>query len=405
MAKTTFLAFGTLALASALTVAAFAQSDNPVRQGPPNVPAFKPAFPEQTRAPAMASGVELEAAVLARGLEHPWGIAVLPSGDYLVTERSGDLRIVTAEGAVSRALSGVPEVLARRQGGLLDVALDPDFADNRLVYLTYAKPLSGRLSATAAARGTLSEDGTALENVEEIFVQTPGSPTPMHYGSRILFDGDGLAFITTGEHSSPGERVFAQDLDKTYGKVIRVNRDGTVPSDNPFVGQSGAEPSIWSFGHRNIQGAAINPATGRLWTIEHGPRGGDELNRPEPGKNYGWPVISYGENYSGSQIGQGITQAPGMEQPRYYWDPVIAPGGMIFYQGDMFPEWKGDIIASSLRPGGLVRLKLDGDTVVGEERLLEGIGRVRDVAEAPDGSLLILIDSGNGQVRRVTPKG
>ncbi len=405
MAKTSFLAFGTLALATVVTVAAFAQSDNPVRQGAPNVPAFKPAFPEQTRAPAMESGIELEAEVLARGLEHPWGIAILPSGDYLVTERSGDLRIVSAEGVVSTPLGGVPKVLARRQGGLLDVALDPDFSDNRLVYLTYAKPLSGRLSATAAARGRLSDDGTKLQDVQEIFVQSPGSPTPMHYGSRILFDSDGHAFITTGEHSSPSERVFAQDLDKTYGKVIRVNRDGTIPDGNPFIGQSGADPSIWSYGHRNIQGAALDPATGQLWTIEHGPRGGDELNRPEPGKNYGWPIISYGENYSGTPIGQGITQAPGMEQPRYYWDPVIAPAGMIFYQGDMLPEWKGDILASSLRPGGLVRLKLEGDTVIGEERLLEDIGRVRDVAEAPDGSLLVLIDSGNGQIRRVTPKG
>ncbi|MEP3277478.1 MAG: PQQ-dependent sugar dehydrogenase [Stappiaceae bacterium] len=404
MAQRHFLACCTVAIGALMAQPGLAQSDNPVEQGAPNVPQFKPYFPEQTRAPAMVSGIALQAQVLADGLEHPWGIAVLPSGGYLVTERSGELRMLAKDGTLSGPIGGVPKVLARRQGGLLDVTLDPEFSNNRLVYLTFSKPLPKGLSATAAARGRLSEDGTKLQDVQEIFVQTPGSPTPMHYGSRILFDNEGHAFITTGEHSSENERVFAQDLDKTYGKVIRLNKDGTIPDGNPFIAQSGAEPSIWSYGHRNIQGAAINPASGQLWTIEHGPRGGDELNKPEPGKNYGWPVISYGENYSGSPVGQGITQAPGMEQPRYYWDPVIAPGGMTFYQGDMFPDWKGDIIASSLRPGGLVRLKLDGDTVVGEERLLEDIGRVRDVQEAPDGALLVLIDAGNGKVLRVTPK-
>lgn len=383
---------------------AHAQTAEPVEQGQKNVPDFEPAFPEQTRAPASDSGVTLAVEAVAEGLVNPWGIAVLPDGGFLVTERAGDLRMVSAEGELSAPIEGVPEVLAEEQGGLLDVALGPDFAEDRMIYLTYAKPLDDGMSATAAARGMLAEDGSALTEVEDIFVQEPGSPSPMHYGSRIDFDGEGHALITTGEHFTEEERVYSQDLDKTYGKVIRVNLDGSTPEDNPFVGEQGAIDTIWSYGHRNIQGSDVHPETGELWTIEHGPQGGDELNRPEAGLNYGWPVISYGQNYDGTPIGESMTAMEGMEQPVYYWDPVIAPGGMLFYEGEMFADWQGDLLIASLLPGAVVRLELDGDTVTGEERLLTDQGRVRDITAAADGALLVLIDDPDGSVLRLTPE-
>jgi glucose/arabinose dehydrogenase len=366
---------------------------------------FIPAFEAQTRAPIQASGYELSTEIIAGGLEHPWGIAALPDGGFLVTERPGRLRHVAPDGTLSEPIAGVPEVLAEDQGGLLDVALGPDFASDRSVYLTYAKPMGDGLSATAAARGTLSQDMSALEGVEDIFVQEPASPTPMHYGSRIVFDGQGHAFVTTGEHSSQAERVFAQDLDKTYGKIVRIALDGSVPEDNPFVGRDDALGSIWSYGHRNVQGAAID-GDGTLWTIEHGPRGGDELNRPEPGLNYGWPVISYGERYSGGPIGSGQAKMEGMQQPVYFWDPVIAPGGMDVHSGDAFAEWNGDFLIGSLYPGGIVRLEMDGEgRVSAEERLLRDAGRVRTVRVLDDGSFVYLTDTPDGEIVRVTPEG
>ena len=367
---------------------------------------FPPAFPEQTRAPLTESEVELDVRTVAGGLVHPWGIAVLPEdAGYLVTERSGQLRHITPDGAVSDPISGVPAVFARDQGGLLDVAVGPDFASDRTVYLTYAKPVGAEgQSATAAARGTLSEDLSALEEVEDIFVQDPPADTPKHYGSRILLPGDGTAIITTGEHSSEATRVFAQDLDKTYGKVIRVNLDGSVPADNPFVGDAEAVDTVWSYGHRNLQGAAFD-AAGSLWTIEHGPAGGDELNRPEAGLNYGWPVISYGQNYDGSPVGSGRSAMEGMEQPVYFWDPVIAPGGMMFHAGAAFADWNGDLLIGSLNPGGVVRLSLNGEgLVVEEERLLRDQGRVRDIEVLEDGTFLFLTDFDNGSLMHVVPK-
>lgn len=395
----------TLAAAALLgATAALAQADPPVEQGPPNVPEFQPAFAGQTRAPAVESGSELAVETFAAPLEHPWGIDALPDGGYLVTERPGRLRAIADDGTLSEPIAGLPEVLARNQGGLLDVAVGPSFAEDRLIYWSYAKPLGGGLSATAVARGRLAEDLSELTEVEDIFLQEPPSPTPMHYGSRILFDGGGHVFITTGEHSTEAERVLAQALDSSYGKVIRLRLDGAVPEDNPFADEPGALGSIWSLGHRNIQGAAIEPGTGRLWAIEHGPRGGDELNLIEPGANYGWPVVSYGENYDGSPVGQGMARhAPEFVEPRYYWDPVIAPAGALFYEGALFPDWQGDLLISSLRPGGLVRLALEGDRVTGEERLLRDRGRIRDVIEAPDGALLLLVDDPEGAVLRVTP--
>ena len=367
---------------------------------------FPPAFPEQFRAPLAQSEVELETETLAGGLVHPWGIAVLPDeAGYLVTERAGQLRHVTADGAVSAPIAGVPEVFAREQGGLLDVAVSPDFVSDRMVYMTYAKPIGGEgQSATAAARGVLSDDLSELTEVEDIFVQDPPSDAPMHYGSRILLPGDGTAIVTTGEHFTEETRVFAQDLDKTYGKVIRVNVDGSAPDDNPFVGDEAAVDTIWSYGHRNVQGAALQK-DGTLWTIEHGPKGGDELNRPEAGLNYGWPVISYGKNYDDTPVGSGESKQEGMEQPVYFWDPVIAPGGMMFHAGETFADWNGDLLIGSLNPGGVVRLSLNEDGLVTEEeRLLRDQGRVRDVEVLEDGSFLFITDFDNGSLMHVTPK-
>ncbi|PWG16466.1 PQQ-dependent sugar dehydrogenase [Salibaculum griseiflavum] len=370
-----------------------------VEQGPPNAE-FEPAFPAQTRAPALKE-TAVQADWLVRGLSNPWGIAVLPDGRMLVSERPGRLRLIGPEG-VSEPINGLPEVDARRQGGLLDVAVRPDFDRTRQVWWTYAKRVDGG-TVTAAATGRLSEDGTRMQDVQDIFVQEPPSPNPMHYGSRIVFGPDGMAFITTGEHFSRSERQLAQDLDTTYGKVVRVTPMGDVPPDNPFVGEDGLD-TIWSYGHRNMQGAVIGPQ-GRLWTIEHGPAGGDELNRPLPGRNYGWPVISYGVNYNRSSVGSGEAVREGMEQPVYYWDPVIAPGGMMFHNGRGGFDWNGDLLIGSLNPGGLVRLRFTEGRVAGEERLLRDIGRVRDVEVLGDGTVLLLIDAPDGGIMRVRPAG
>nr|WP_111537341.1 PQQ-dependent sugar dehydrogenase [Palleronia aestuarii] len=379
-----------------------APSGAPVEQGPKNAPQFEPAFENQTRAPAIDSEMRLVAEPVVEGLVHPWGIEVLPDGGYLVTERAGQLRIVR-DGEAGGPIANVPDVLSQGQGGLLDVALAEDFSETRRIYLTYAKPMPGGMSATAAATGVLNAEMTELSEVQEIFQQEPPSAPAKHFGSRIVLDGD-HAFITTGEHSSMETRVYAQDLDKTYGKIVRISLDDyTAPDDNPFVGQDGAIDMIWSTGHRNIQGAAMRPGTGELWGLEHGPAGGDELNLIEPGENYGWPVVSYGEQYSGGPIGSGEPRAEGFVEPRYYWDPVIAPGGFLFYEGEMFSDWEGDVLASSLSPGGLVRLTLDGDTVTGEERFLGNEGRIRDVAIDRDGAILLLTDYDNGAVLRVTP--
>ncbi len=388
-----------LAAAAAFGAASCATAQD-FERGPKNAN-FQPAFPEQTRAPLVASGVDATLTTVVGGLTHPWGIEVLPAGGYLVTERAGRLRHVAADGTLSQPIAGTPEVLAKGQGGMLDVALAPDFERSRRVYLSYAKPLPGGESVTAAAYGRLSEDMTELTGVTEIFVQEPGSTVAKHYGSRIVFDGAGHVYITTGEHSSDKTRVYAQDLDKTYGKIVRLTLEGEVPQDNPFVGQDGAEPEIWSYGHRNVQGAMMRD--GRLWAIEHGPRGGDELNLVEPGANYGWPVISYGIRYGGGPIGSGEAVREGMEQPVYYWDPVIAPGGMTTYDGSAFPAWQGDVFVGSLNPGGIVRLKLQGDRVAAEERLFMDLGRVRDVEVDSDGGLLAITDYGDGRIVKLVP--
>jgi glucose/arabinose dehydrogenase len=335
---------------------------------------------------------------MARGLEHPWGVAVLPDGRLLVTERPGRLRIVGRDGKLSAPLTGVPKVYAQGQGGLLDVALDPGFTENRLVYLSYAEPGEGG-AGTAVARGRLMEGG--LEDVRVIYRQHPKVEGGGHYGSRLVFSRDGKLFVTQGDRMN--YRKQAQDLSSGIGKIVRINPDGSVPKDNPFVGKSGARPEIWSYGHRNIQAAALHPETGQLWTVEHGARGGDELNRPEAGKNYGWPVITYGIDYSGIRIGEGASK-PGMEQPVYYWDPVIAPSGLVFYTSDAAPQWKGSAFIGSMQPGGLVRLTMEDGKVVNEERYLGDLGeRIRDVQHGPGGEFYLLTDANNGRVLRVTP--
>ncbi len=369
-------------------------------QGPPNAP-FAPAWETQTRAPALEP-TAIAAEPFAGPLENPWGIAPLPDGSFLVTERPGRMRLVAADGRLGEPIAGLPAADARGQGGLLDVAVSPGFAEDRTVFWTYAKPLGDGLTVTAAARGRLSEDGTAMTEVRDIFVQQPPSDSPMQYGARVVPLPDGTLALTLGERARAPGRERAQDPEATWGKVVRIAPDGSVPEGNPFAG-GGGHPQVLTLGHRNPQGAALD-AGGRLWTVEHGPRGGDELNRIEPGANYGWPVVSYGIEYSGAPVGSGEPRGEGFAEPAYYWDPVIAPGGMVFYEGDLFEAWEGDLLIASLRPGGLVRLSFGAEgRVAGEERLLPGIGRVRDVEERSDGSLLLLIDDPEGAILRAAP--
>ena len=349
--------------------------------------------------PRPISGV-VTAETVASGLEHPWALAFLPDGRILVTERPGRLRIVAPSGRVSEPLDGVPEVQASGQGGLLDVAVDPNFTENRLVYLSYAEPGKGG-AGTAVARGRLGEE--RLENVQVIYRQQPKVQGNGHFGSRLVFAEDGTLFVTQGDRQ--GYREQAQDLDSGLGKLVRINPDGSIPKDNPFVGKSGARPEIYSYGHRSMQAAALHPETGRIWTVEHGARGGDELNHPEAGKNYGWPVITYGRDYSGAGIGEG-TAKEGMEQPVYYWDPVIAPSGAVWYTGDRYPGWKGSLLVGSMQPGALVRLAVENGRVTKEERHLAELGdRIRDVQQGPDGLLYVVTDEGDGRLLRVVPKG
>jgi glucose/arabinose dehydrogenase len=332
---------------------------------------------------------------VARGLEHPWGLAFLPDGRMLVTEREGRLRIVGRDGQLSEPLGGVPKVRAGGQGGLLDVALGPTFAQDRLVYLSFSEPGDGG-GGTAVARGRLGERG--LEGTQTIWRQQPKAGASIHWGSRLVFRGDGTLFVTLGDRNS---REHVQDLSSTIGKVVRINPDGSVPRDNPFAGREGVRQEIWSYGHRNAQSAALD-ARGQLWTVEHGARGGDELNNPQPGRNYGWPVITYGVEYSGWKIGEG-TAKRGMEQPVYYWDPVIAPSGATFYTGNAFADWRGDLLVGSLTPGGLVRLRMADGRVTEETRYAIDGERVRDVRQGPDGMIYLLTDSSRGRILRLEP--
>jgi aldose sugar dehydrogenase len=384
-----------------------APGGEPWETRPANAPSQTPAFPGQTRAPEISADVAYEVVTVAEGLDKPWAIAFLPDGRMLVTEKPGRLRIVTQAGDLSTPVAGLPEVDARDQGGLLDVVLDPDYAQNKLIYWSYAEPRGNGTNATAVARGRLVEAGESarVADVQVIFQQNPAMDSTKHYGNRLVFDREGHLLIALGERSIMAGRVQAQDMNSALGKVVRINRDGSIPADNPFVGQDGVRPEIFASGVRNVQAAALHPATGALWEIEHGARGGDELNIIEAGKNYGWPTITYGLEYSGQPIGEGLTAKEGLEQPVYYWDPVIGPSGMIFYQGDLFPAWKDSLFVGALRDKQLVRLTLDGDRVVGEDRLLTDLNaRIREVEQGPDGAIYVATDSAEGKILKLVPK-
>ena len=343
----------------------------------------------------------LSVTVVLKGLQHPWSMAFLPAQQgLLITERPGRLRLLDAQGMLSAPLSGVPPVYAQGQGGLLDVVLSPDFAQDRWVYLAYAEAGEDGQAGTAVGRGRLAADNSGLEDFAVIFRQQPKLSSGAHFGGRMVFDGDGYLFITLGDNN---QRPTAQDLDKLQGKVVRLHADGRVPADNPFVGQAGARQEIWSYGHRNPQGAALNPRTGQLWTHEHGPRGGDEINIPLAGKNYGWPLATHGVNYSLLAIpeAQGKT-VEGTEPPHHVWAKSPAISGMAFYDAERFAPWQNSLFIGALAGQALLRLQLDGDRVVQEERLLqERNARIRDVRQGPDGYLYVLTDAANGQLLRL----
>jgi glucose/arabinose dehydrogenase len=393
----------------------------PIETATANASNQKPAFPGQTRGCAVSSGDIFDVTVVAKGLDKPWAVEPLPTGDFLITQKSGQLRIVTAKGEIGEPITGLlpvgqggvstasgqgglPPISARGQGGLLDVALSPSFATDRTIFWSFSEQREGG-TGTSVARGTLTADRRNLEQVRVIFRAMPTYDNGLHFGSRLAFGPDGKLYITLGDRFDKATtRPQAQHLNSHLGKVIRINPDGSVPPDNPFVKQNGAHPEIWDIGHRNVQSAAFDE-NGQLWTVEHGPRGGDELNLIEKGKNYGWPIISYGEEYSGEAIPGNITTRAGMEQPVYYWDPVIAPSGAEFYTGKAFPAWRGSMFIGGLASQRLVRLQIKDKKVIGEEHLLTNHGkRIRDVRQGPDGALYLVTDESNGELLKIEPK-
>jgi aldose sugar dehydrogenase len=386
-----------------------------------NAPEQKQTFPGQTRGCAVKSDVSFEVTVLAKGLDRPWAVEPLPNGDLLVTEKTGRLRIVSAKGEVGQPINGLlpvgsggvsavsgqgglPPITARGQGGLLDVALSPDFAKDRTIFWSFSEQREGG-SGTSVARGVLTEDLRNLEQVRVIFRAMPTYNNGLHFGSRLAFGPDRKLYITLGERfDKTTTRPQAQHLNSHLGKIIRINPDGSMPADNPFAKQSGALPEIWTLGHRNIQAAAFDEQ-GRLWTVEHGAQGGDELNLIEKGKNYGWPVVTFGEEYSGDPIAGAVTAREGYENPIYYWDPVIAPSGAQFYTGAAFPAWRGSLFIGALKEQRLVRLVIKDNRVTGEEHLLAERGqRIRDVRQGSDGALYIVTDETNGELWKIIPK-
>lgn len=377
---------------------------------PPNAPDQKPAVAGQTRAPEQKLNVAFDVVTLTEGLVNPWGMTWLPDGRMLVTEKPGRLRVISRDGKqMSEPVAGLPPVDTRAQGGLFDVSLDPAFQKNQLIYWSFAEPRENMMNNTAVARGRFV-DGPApkVENVQVIYHQAPSLNSPLHFGGRLVWNRDGTLFITQGDRSITEGRMQAQKMDSLIGKLVRVNADGSIPKDNPFVGKEGIRPEIWSYGHRNIQAAALHPQTGELWEVEHGTRGGDEVNIARKGKDYGWPTIAYGIEYQGGQITGGIQQQAGMEQPVYYWDPNIAPSGMVFYTGKLFPAWQNSLFIGGLGSLNLVRLSVKGDRVVGEERLLQDLQpsreRLRDVRQGPDGAIYLLTDNAKGRILKLVPK-
>lgn len=365
----------------------------PVESRPPNT-SYQPAFAGQTRAPGVKTATAYRTEVVTEGLREPWSVKELPDGRLIVTEKSGALRLVTPAGDVGEAIRGFPELESGSQGGLLDVLPARDFATSRILYFTLAEK-TAEGSLTAVARARLSDQETELEQFTILYRAIPYFKGGAHFGSRLVFDSQGNLLVTTGERQSSATRNNAQTLDNGYGKVLRITTDGLPASGNPFLGQAGALPEIYSYGHRNPQGLALHPRTGAVWISEMGPRGGDELNLIEPGKNYGWPRISYGIEYTGAPIGEGLTVRDGMEQPVYYWDPVLAPSGMTFYESAAIPEWQDNLFIAGLAGQHIARIVLEGGAVVGEERLLTEEGqRFRDITQSRDGSLYAVTDGG-----------
>ncbi|NNF00125.1 MAG: PQQ-dependent sugar dehydrogenase [Pyrinomonadaceae bacterium] len=392
----------------------------PIETGEPNAEEQKPSFPGQTRACEAKSKTAIEVTVVAEGLERPWAVEPLPNGDFLITEKPGRIRVVTSDGKIGEPLKGVlavgqggvteasklgglPPITARGQGGLLDVALSPNFKEDQIIFWSFSEVRKDG-SGTSVARGKLSEDRTKIEDVKIIFRALPSYRNGLHFGSRIAFDKNGKLYVTTGDRFDRPNRERVQTLDNHFGKVMRINPDGSIPKDNPFVNQEGAKPEIWSLGHRNLQSAVFD-SEGQLWTVEHGARGGDELNLIEKGKNYGWSIVSFGQEYSGRAFSNSRTKREGYVDPVYYWDPVIAPSGMEVYNGTAIPEWNGNIFVGGLASNLLVRLVIKDKKVVGEEHLLTDRGqRIRDVKQGYDGFLYVVTDSANGELLRIAPK-
>lgn len=392
----------------------------PLETRKPNAGEQKRTFPEQTRACGVQTKAGYDVSVVAKGLNKPWAVEPLPNGDFLITEKGGQIRIVSKDGKIGEPLKGVlavgedgvteeskqgglPPVTARGQGGLLDVALSPDFTSDQTIFWSFSEVREDG-SGTSVARGRLSKDRTAIEDVKVIFRAVPGYKNGLHFGSRIAFGPDKKLYVTTGDRFDRPNREKVQQLDNHYGKVMRINPDGTIPEDNPFAKKEGAKGEIWSLGHRNLQSAAFD-RNGQLWTVEHGPRGGDELNLITKGENYGWSLVSFGQEYSGEPIPNSKTQRDGFVDPVYYWDPVIAPSGMEVYTGTAFPEWQGNIFIGGLVSQKLVRLVLKDNKVVGEEHLLTDRGqRIRDVRQGPDGYLYVITDDSNGELIKISPK-
>lgn len=370
------------------------ESQNPpVETKDPNT-TYEPAFQGQTRVAGVKSATAYEGKVLTEELDRPWGLTSLPDGRLLITEKAGNMRIASLSGELSAPITGIPGVNTSGQGGLLGITLDPDFEQNRMVYWAFSESLAdGNL--TSVAKGKLSADETKIEGARVIYRATPAYDGTLHYGGRILFDNEGNLILSTGERSDMVTRPQAQQLDSSLGKIIRITKEGEPVEGNPFIGQEGAKPEIYSYGHRNVQGLAFHPETGDLWENEFGPRGGDELNRIEAGENYGWPVITYGIEYGGEIVGEGISQKEGLEQPVYYWDPSISPSGMTFYSSDSIPEWKNNLFIGGLSGMHIARLVIEGNKVTGEERLLESEKqRFRDIVQGKDGALYAVTDQG-----------
>jgi glucose/arabinose dehydrogenase len=377
------------------------KSQAPVERKPPNTN-YKAATAGQTRAPGMITKTPYQAKVLSDKLERPWSMAVLPDGRFLISQKAGTMRIASIGGELSQPITGLPKVNAADQGGLLGIALDPAFADNRLLYWAFSEN-TGEENVTAVAKGKLGDDEKTVEDVKIIFRATPVYKGTIHYGGRLLFDKSGNLIVTTGERAHLQTRHQAQQLNSGLGKIHRITKDGQAAPGNPFIAHENAMPEIYSYGHRNVQGVAFQPQTGELWAHEFGPRGGDELNLIKPGKNYGWPLITYGTEYSGRKIGDSIQQKDGLEQPVYYWDPVVSPSGMIFYTGNNIPEWTNNLFISCLGGQHIVRLAIENSKVVGEERLLEPEGqRFRDIIQGPDGALYSITDQ--GRLYRISKK-